>query len=331
MSENRHMSRPRCLNASMKSPILFIVFNRPEQTRQVFEAIRRARPPKLYVVADGPRADRPGDVEMSEQTRRIATDVDWPCEVNTLFREANVGCRMSVSTGISWFFSQEPEGIILEDDCLPCASFFPFCEELLDRYRNVERVAMISGMNFCPTDEAAIESYRFSRFPHIWGWATWKRTWDHYDANLDAWPTLRRGDWLRSRMNVPSGSRRFWKSMFDLTHMNYFDTWDYALYFSVLKMNTLAVIPKQSLIHNIGFSPDATHTRSPDPRLTPEVADMDFPLVHPSDVVASPKHDIWVDLNIHRSSLWSRSWGAYLVNQILRLKNHLKNGRTHAY
>src|SRR5271165_4717676 len=175
----------------MRSPILFLVFNRPETTRRVFETIRAARPPKLYVSADGPRAGRAGEPQRCDEARRIATSVDWPCEVKTLFRDANLGCKMGVSTGISWFFDQEPEGIILEDDIVPLPSFFDYCDELLARYRDDERVAMISGCNPIANDFRVDESYFFARFCGIWGWASWRRAWRHYDVNISAWPAWR--------------------------------------------------------------------------------------------------------------------------------------------
>src|SRR5690349_2048344 len=132
----------------MKSAILFLVFNRPETTARVFEAIRAAQPPRLYVAADGPRASRIGESERCDLTRRIASAVDWPCDITTLFRAANLGCKNAVSSAISWFFEHEEEGVILEDDCLPDPSFFRYCDELLAHYRDDTRIGLISGNNF---------------------------------------------------------------------------------------------------------------------------------------------------------------------------------------
>lgn len=174
----------------MHSAVLFLVFNRPDTTRQVLDSIRQARPPRLYVAADGAREDRPGERERCERVRGIATDVDWPCEVHTLFRARNLGCKTAVSGGISWFFEQEEEGIILEDDVLPDQSFFVFCEELLERYRHEAKVTMISGDYFHGNNHQPTASYFFSRYTHIWGWASWRRAWQHYDREMAQWPSL---------------------------------------------------------------------------------------------------------------------------------------------
>ncbi len=168
----------------MRSPVLFLVFNRPDSTRKVFDAIRSARPPKLYITADGPRPDRPAEAKLCSEVRAIASAVDWPCEVKTLFRESNLGCKAGVSSGITWFFSHEDEGIILEDDVLPVPTFFNFCDEMLERYRDDARVSMISGCNLISNHFSPKQSYFFSRYNLIWGWATWRRAWQHYDVAM---------------------------------------------------------------------------------------------------------------------------------------------------
>jgi hypothetical protein len=152
---------------------LFLVFNRPDTTSQVFEAIRKARPPKLYVAADGPRLDREGELEKCAQVRAIATAIDWPCELHTLFRDLNQGCKIAVSTAITWFFEHEEQGIILEDDCLPSQSFFLFCQEMLNHYKNDTRVWHVAGVYPFATDSRDCNAYCFSEYSPIWGWATW--------------------------------------------------------------------------------------------------------------------------------------------------------------
>jgi hypothetical protein len=173
-----------------KSAVLFLVFSRPHLTAQVMATIRAAQPKRLYVAADGPRK-RPGEDELCNEARRIATEVDWPCEVRTLFRDTNLGCRVGVSTAMDWFFEHEKEGIILEDDCVPSQSFFPYCAELLDRYRDDARIMCISGDNPRARPVQRRESYVFSRYPLIWGWATWQRAWRLYDATRSSWPEYR--------------------------------------------------------------------------------------------------------------------------------------------
>ena len=165
----------------MKTPVLFLVFNRPDTTKQVFEAIRQAQPPRLYIASDGHRSDREGEWEKVKTVRDyVVNNIDWDCEVKTLFREKNLGCRIAVSTAISWFFENEEQGIILEDDCFPDQSFFPFCEELLWKYQDDKRIMMITGTNSLGTWKSELQSYHFSIYGSIWGWATWKRAWNLY-------------------------------------------------------------------------------------------------------------------------------------------------------
>ena len=166
------------------APVLFLIFNRPETTIQVFSAIKKAQPNRLYIAADGPRPEYPDEVNHCKIARTIATNVDWDCEVKTLFRDQNLGCRLAVSQAIDWFFEQEPEGIILEDDCLPNQSFFWFCKELLEKYRNETRIMHIGGTNFQFGKNRTNYSYYFSRYAHIWGWASWRREWKYYDEKL---------------------------------------------------------------------------------------------------------------------------------------------------
>lgn len=172
-------------------PIIFMIFNRPDTTKQAFETIRAAKPKKLLVVADGPRPGKPGEADKCAATRAIIEEVDWDCEVHRNFSDMNLGCRQRVASGITWAFSLVDKAIILEDDCLPSQSFFRYCAELLDRYEHDDRVMMVSGNNhlFGHTDVA--ESYYFSRYPHCWGWATWRRAWMKYDLNMSQWPELR--------------------------------------------------------------------------------------------------------------------------------------------
>ena len=182
--------------APLQTAVLFLVFNRPDTTAQVFEAIRQAKPPRLYVAADGPREGREGEVERVDKVREISMAVDWPCEVKTLFREKNLGCKYAVSSAITWFFEQEEQGIILEDDCLPSQSFFWFCEELLNEYMYDQRIWQICG--FSPLVNKIKESYYLSKYSPIWGWASWRRAWSAYDAEISSWPIVKNSEILRA-------------------------------------------------------------------------------------------------------------------------------------
>lgn len=235
----------------LKTPVAFLVFNRPDTTAHVFEAIRIARPSKLLVVADGPRHDRPEDAELCAVTRTIIEGVDWPCEVLTNYSDTNMGCKARVSSGLNWVFSQVEEAIILEDDCLPHPSFFRFCQEMLDRYRDDERVMMIGGTNYLLDQLDIAESYCFSRYFSIWGWASWRRAWDKYDINMIGWPGLKEEEALRSFYCQPFMRKHVTKA-FDGAYEHRINTWDIQWFYSCLFNNGLMIIPKVNMISNIG-------------------------------------------------------------------------------
>ena len=245
----------------MQSAVLFLVFNRPDTTRQVFEAIRAAKPPRLYVAADGPRQNREGEFKRCEEVRKIATTVDWPCEVKTLFRSENLGCKLGVSGGIDWFFEHEEEGIILEDDVLPHPDFFMFCETLLHRYAENDRVWMITGNNFQDGQKRGAGAYYFSRYTHIWGWATWRRAWKHYDRDLSYWKEWNKSDaWFQ--LLPDKVERNYWEKIFKRMFNHEIDTWDYQWTACVWFNDGLTATPNVNLVSNIGFGDGATHTTS---------------------------------------------------------------------
>ncbi len=183
-------------NSLIKTPVVVIIFKRTDTTEKVFEAIRLAKPPKLFVIADGPRADHPGEAEKCEAARAIIERVDWECEVLKNYSDTNLGCAKRVSSGLDWVFSNVEEAIILEDDCVPHLTFFPFCEELLEKYRYDTRIASISGQNVQFGRERTNYSYYFSRYNHCWGWATWRRAWQHFDFDMKLWPEIKKGHLL---------------------------------------------------------------------------------------------------------------------------------------
>jgi hypothetical protein len=248
-------------NKELKTAVLFLVFNRPDTTRQVFEAIRQAKPPRLYVAADGPREDKLGEVECVEEVRTIATAVDWPCEVKTLFRDKNLGCKEGVSSAITWFFLQEEQGIILEDDCLPHLDFFSFCESLLVRYARDDKVSVITGDNFQNGTWRGDASYYFSKYNHCWGWASWKRAWKHYQGDINFWPKWKTSDaWIKYKPDKIE--RRYWQKIFDSCYAGQIDSWAYPWTASTWYKNGLTATPNVNLVSNIGHREDATHTKN---------------------------------------------------------------------
>lgn len=245
----------------MRSPILFIVFNRLDTAARVFEEIRKACPPRLYIAADGPREGRAGEAAKVAEVRAFLDGaVDWPCEVRTLYRTENLGCRSAVSSAISWFFENEEEGIVLEDDCLPSPSFFPYCDAMLERYRDRPEVMCVSGDNFLPPELALPSDYHYTRYIHIWGWASWRRAWNGYDADI-------KEDWgahgealLRGLFPRSAKAREHWARSFGSVADGKIDTWDYQWNYHIWRRGGLAVAPGKNLISNIGFGPEATHT-----------------------------------------------------------------------
>lgn len=261
-------------------PIAFFVFNRPDTTARVFEEIRRLKPLKLLVVADGPRANRPGESEKCVLVRGIVEQVDWPCEVLNNYAEINMGCKRRVSSGLDWVFEQVEEAVILEDDCLPHTTFFTFCQELLRKYREDDRVMMISGDNFQFGHRRTLYSYYFSSYPHIWGWASWRRAWRFYDVEMSLWPEIISGGWLKD-IYPRKCVERFWCNKFSDTYNGQIDTWDHQLTFAIAVNNGLCIVPDRNLVSNIGFSADATHTGKWSSLAEIPVESMEFPLHHP--------------------------------------------------
>lgn len=248
----------------LETPVLFLVFNRPEHTARVFETICAQRPKMLFVAADAARDDRPGEAELVRQTRQIASQVDWPCEFKTLFRETHLGCGEAVSGAITWFFEQVEEGIILEDDCLPHPDFFPYCRTLLAHYRREPAVATIAGTHFLPMDLPNQQSHYVSKYFQMWGWATWRRTWKQYDFTLNK---LDENEWfsMLDRIHPISAEAAYWRDIYKNLRASLVDTWDFQMFFSCWRIGANHVMPGRNLISNIGYGPGATHTNFDSP------------------------------------------------------------------
>lgn len=266
------------------TPVAFFIYNRPALTAQVFAQIREARPRTLLVVGDGAQSEAPGDSERVQQTRAIVDAIDWPCERLLEFAPANLGCRRRISTGLDWVFSQVPEAIILEDDCLPHSTFFPYCDQLIERYRNEERVFAVSGNCFLSEKYAPLSSYYFSKYVHCWGWATWRRAWARYDVMLRQWPEYRDSGGLRRSVHSRT-EHRFWKGAFNEVYDGRINTWDYQLSFAAFQQSGLTVLPRTNLVSNIGFGNAATHTFNGGHSLARlPTYPMAFPLRHPGRI-----------------------------------------------
>ena len=279
-----------------KSAILFVLFNRPDTTARVFEQIKIAQPKRLYVAADGPRSSIEGEAELCEQAR-ATIKVDWDCEVKTLYNTENKGCRNGVSAAIDWFFAQEQEGIILEDDCLPSNSFFKFCDILLERYRGDTRIKHITGCNLQQGKKWGNGSYYFSNRTHVWGWACWKRVWDDYDITLGEYNAeemkVKIKDIFDDDLVVDS-----WMDIFAEVKAGTVDSWAYPLDFINFWRNGLTIIPNENLISNIGFKTGATNTPDADNVFANvPLAEIDN-IVHPETIAPKKEADLFI-INSH--------------------------------
>ena len=277
----------------MKAPVALIIFNRPHVTAQVAAAVAKAAPSKVFVVADGPRRDQANDTTKCAATRAVIDQMDWPCEVVKKYSEVNWGCGLGPSTGLNWVFTQTDRAIILEDDCLPHPSFFPYCDELLERFQADEQIMQIAGSNFQGGHRRGGHSYFFSRFKICWGWATWQRAWRHMDMAVRSWPEYRETTWLREHAGDPRAAQH-WAEKFDGAYRakGKVDYWDYQWLFSTWRQNGLCVMPNVNMISNIGFDEEATHTKWAESRWARlPLQEMPFPLQHPPAISRDEEAD----------------------------------------
>ncbi|MBW4672275.1 MAG: glycosyltransferase family 2 protein [Cyanomargarita calcarea GSE-NOS-MK-12-04C] len=268
-----------------QTPIVFIIFNRPDVTEKVFNVIRQVQPSKLLVIADAPRQNRPDDEKDCAATRKIIERVDWDCEVLKNYADTNLGIKLRISSGLNWVFDIVEEAIILEDDCLPELSFFPFCEELLKKYQNDDRIMTISGNNFQFGRKRTEYSYYFSRYTLIWGWATWRRAWQKYDVEMKHWDSVRNHNWLHDILD-DSRTVKYWSSLFQGCYEGSINSWALPWTFTSWIQNTLSILPNVNLVSNIGFSPNASHTRDTcNPLANYPTESIEFPLQHPPFII----------------------------------------------
>lgn len=269
----------------LNTPVLLLIFNRPDTTQKVFEAIREAKPKQLFIAADGPRGGKEGEAEKCETARKIATNVDWDCTVKTLFRNENKGCGHAPAEAITWFFENVEQGIILEDDILPSLSFFTFCEELLEKYKYDNTIVSIGGSNFLSASFSTSDSYIFSDYSGSWGWASWRRAWQGYDYNISSWTDKKNKELLQTKM-LPE-QFLFLENIFNtVCNKNVPDIWDYQWWYHRLLSGGFGIIPSVNLIKNIGFNENATHTFTVNREIKNAVPEqITFPLIHPAQLV----------------------------------------------
>lgn len=304
---------------TLETPVAFMVFNRPEKTARVFERIREARPKQLLVVADGPRATRPEETQRVAAVRRIIDTVDWDCEVIRNYADENLGCGKRISSGLSWVFNTVEQAIVLEDDCLPHPTFFRFCQEMLQRYAGDTRVMHVCGTSVMPDPAGDPQGYTFSCFNYIWGWASWRRAWQHYDFTLSRWPVFKQRGLLRAVFDAPQ-DMRYWENIFDLVSAGKMDTWDFQWTFTCWSQGGLCVVPNVNLITNIGFDAEATESKKLSPLANVPALAAQFPLQHPPFVVRDRRRDQRVqDAIFQFPTLFQRA-----RDKVVRLSNRIR-------
>lgn len=305
---------------ALQTPVLLIVFSRPDTARRVFDTIRQARPTRLYVAADGPRPHHPTDALRCAETRAIVDEVDWPCEVKTLFQSENLNCGLAPVAAMNWFFSHETEGIILEDDCVPAPSFFGFCEELLIRYRDDNRVMHIGGNNFGSEARQPLASgtasYHFSTQRNSWGWATWRRAWSLYDYHLTDFHQMVKGGFLDATFSSRLEKRYRLGKMESVLHLPQpADVWDYQWEYTIAVNSGLYIVPAVNLVGNIGFGNNSTHTHDGDDMMGAVTAtDLPLPLCHPKYVVLDRRRD-------------RRRFNEFLYSRVTAIARRIFSGR----
>jgi hypothetical protein len=271
------------LNYKVKSPILLITYKRFETTKQVFDIISQVKPDRFYFVSNAPNPNNLAEIDKILKVRNLLKEINWECDVKVLLRETHLQVRDSIPDAIDWFFETEVEGIILEDDCLPNFSFFRFCDELLDRFRDVHRVSVISGTNFDFNIELS-NQYYFSNLTHIWGWATWKRSWVNYDRDILYWPHLKSNNFLSSIFKKRKHIK-FWESMLDGVYQKKINTWDFQLALTYWYQNQISIVPRVNLISNIGVGIESTNAHYQNSFSSMKTVEMKFPLEHNNSFV----------------------------------------------
>jgi hypothetical protein len=274
----------------VKSPILFLIFNRPKETLEVFKAISKVKPTILYIAADGPRSHKSDDVVLCKETLAIVNNIDWDCKVKTLFRNENLGCKNAVSGAITWFFENEPEGIILEDDCLPSQDFFRFCDEMLEYYRDNNKISHICGCNFQDGIKRNEYSYYYSNCTDVWGWAGWRRVWKNYDVNLSLLEKAIKQDFLAT-LTDSKINKLFLQYTYRYVKNGQINTWDYQYSFLNILNKTLSITPNNNMISNIGFNGTGTHTVADSIYANMPFEKLNLPLKHPPTITANKKAD----------------------------------------
>lgn len=276
-----------------QTPIVYIIFNRPVHTKKTFEAIRKIKPSKLFIIADGPRSNFPSDEKKCFEARKVVDDIDWKCEIYKNYEQSNIGPKIKISSGLNWVFQHVDRAIILEDDCLADFDFFYYCEKLLKYYENNNKIWLISGNNFQKGNWRGEGSYFFSKYPHTWGWATWKRAWVHYSDNIPFWDTWKHSQSWNNLMQ-DKVERKYWERIFDRVYSGS-DTYafDYAWVANIWYNSGITVAPNVNLVSNIGHDSDASSTKTISNISNLKIEKIPKILNHPKKIIVDKEADIY--------------------------------------
>jgi hypothetical protein len=286
----------------LDTPVLFLIFNRPGLTEKTFAAIREARPKQLFVAADGPRKGRDDETVICQKTRDdVIQNIDWPCELKTLFRNDNVGCKVAVSSAISWFFEHVEKGIILEDDCLPNLDFFKFCSDMLGYYRDNKEIWQINGTCW---SKKLFKNYSFTNYPLIWGWATWRDRWQQYDLEMTTFDEYLSSGRLAEVSKNKSVHDHF-TNFFQKCKYDSLDTWDCQWVLTIFYHRGICICPDRNLISNTGCGVDATHTHNPQDKCGNRLLESNINVKFITSTRVSAKVNHAIELRLHyKPTLW---------------------------
>ena len=300
-------------------PIVVVIFNRPQCAKQLMDALNSLQPTNIYVVSDAPRDDVAGEKAKVLASRSFFENIPWPCQVQYDYASRNMGTMDRISSGLDWVFSNVRQAIILEDDCIPNLEFFQFCEVLLERYAEDERVLSISGTRLAPEQSSPID-YQFSRYAFCWGWATWARAWSKFDCDMLSYAKTRKTKFLRSHFG---GFRQaiYWRWLLDRVVDGRIGSWAYKWTFAHWFNNGLAIVPRVNLVSNEGFGEDATNTKTKSRWLSMDVKMLSFPLREPLKVVPDSEADQWIEDHVFSKSVrsrisWAITWCKTRVNSL---------------
>ena len=279
------------IKAEFNIPVVLIVYRRPDTTKQVLNSLSVLKPVNLWVIADGARKNRSAENDLVAETRSLINGIGWDCDIHKNYSNTNLGLRRRIVSGLNWVYKHENQAIILEDDCVPDQSFYLFCAELLERFRDDQRIMAISGNNFLRGRKRTPYSYYYSRYPHCWGWATWKRAWNKYDDKMDLWPEISNGEWLHDILNHDQRAYRYWRKIFTDVYNEKIDSWAYRWTLSCWVNSGLTILPNTNLVSNIGFQKGATHTVSYRNVKPSPIHPVQFPLYHPPYIIRDQEAD----------------------------------------